>query len=127
VAKMTINKTVKFTVSMPAADFKELEAGRRKTGRTRSQYIRDTVRASIPVPSSPAKGIEEEGASYKATTSPAIPEITDPEERRKRALAASGRFRSGLSDLSADHDRYLADAYPAAAPPEEEPPPGKPR
>ena len=29
------------------------------------------------------------------------------EERRKRAIAISGRFRSGVSDLSTEHDRYL--------------------
>jgi hypothetical protein len=33
------------------------------------------------------------------------------EERRKRALRAIGRFRSGPSDLSRRHDAYLAKAY----------------
>ena len=33
------------------------------------------------------------------------------EERRKRAVAATGRFRSGRSDLSTNHDNYLAEAY----------------
>jgi len=32
-------------------------------------------------------------------------------ERRKRAIAASGRFRSGLTDLSTAHDKYLSEAY----------------
>lgn len=32
------------------------------------------------------------------------------EERRRRALAVIGRFRSGLSDLAENHDRYLAEA-----------------
>lgn len=118
-----MKKTVKFTISMSAADFKELESRRRKTGRTRSQFIRDAVRASKPV-ARPAPGIEEEGGSYKAGISL---DVTDLKERRRRALAVSGRFRSGLSDLSADHDRYLEDAYSAAAPPEEEPQAGKPR
>ncbi len=35
----------------------------------------------------------------------------DREERKRRALAAAGRFRSGLGDLSTDHDRYLNEAY----------------
>jgi Arc/MetJ-type ribon-helix-helix transcriptional regulator len=30
-------------------------------------------------------------------------------ERKKRALAIAGRFRSGLSDLSTQHDAYLAE------------------
>ncbi len=33
------------------------------------------------------------------------------EERRKRAIAAAGRFRSGVSDLSTAHDKYLNEAY----------------
>lgn len=37
-------------------------------------------------------------------------EIGD-EERRRRAIAAAGRFRSGLRDLSTEHDRYLNEAY----------------
>jgi hypothetical protein len=33
-----------------------------------------------------------------------------PEERISRAIGAAGRFRSGLRDLSAGHDRYLGEA-----------------
>ena len=33
------------------------------------------------------------------------------EERRQRALDVVGRFSSGLSDVSSEHDRYLADAF----------------
>lgn len=33
------------------------------------------------------------------------------EERRQRAVAATGRFRSGKSDLSTNHDDYLKKAY----------------
>ena len=35
----------------------------------------------------------------------------DIEERRRRAIAAAGRFRSGASNVSAKHDEYLADAF----------------
>ncbi len=35
----------------------------------------------------------------------------DDDERRRRAIAAAGRFRSGLKDLSTKHDRYLNEAY----------------
>ena len=34
-----------------------------------------------------------------------------PRELRARAAAVSGRFRSGLKDLSSEHDRYLAEDY----------------
>lgn len=33
------------------------------------------------------------------------------EERRKRAIAAAGRFRSEKSDVSTNHDEYLVEAY----------------
>jgi 16S rRNA U516 pseudouridylate synthase RsuA-like enzyme len=32
-------------------------------------------------------------------------------ERRRRALAIVGKFRSGKRDVSSNHDRYLAEAY----------------
>jgi Spy/CpxP family protein refolding chaperone len=35
----------------------------------------------------------------------------DPEDLKRRALAVSGRFRSGLRDLSTEHDRYLEKAF----------------
>jgi predicted transcriptional regulator len=35
----------------------------------------------------------------------------DDDERRRRAIAAAGRFRSGLRDLSTKHDRYLNEAW----------------
>jgi hypothetical protein len=37
--------------------------------------------------------------------------VVDAEERRRRAIAAIGRFRSGKTDLSTDHDRYLAEDF----------------
>jgi predicted DNA-binding protein len=37
--------------------------------------------------------------------------VDDGPARRQRALAAVGRFRSGRSDVSAEHDRYLADDF----------------
>ena len=33
------------------------------------------------------------------------------EERRRRAIAAAGRFRSGTSDVSSEHDRHLVEAF----------------
>ena len=35
----------------------------------------------------------------------------DREERKRRALAAVGTFRSGVRDTSARHDRDLAEAF----------------
>jgi len=35
----------------------------------------------------------------------------DLEERKRRAIAAAGRFHSGLGDFSTNHDDYLSEAY----------------
>ena len=35
------------------------------------------------------------------------------DERRRRAIAAIGRYHSGQSDISTRHDDYLAEAYEA--------------
>ncbi|MGI6662766.1 MAG: ribbon-helix-helix domain-containing protein [Bacillota bacterium] len=32
-------------------------------------------------------------------------------ERVRRAIQAAGRFRSGLHDVSTNHDKYLAEVY----------------
>jgi hypothetical protein len=37
-------------------------------------------------------------------------EIT-AEERKKRAINAAGRFRSGKRDISTKHDEYLTEAF----------------
>jgi metal-responsive CopG/Arc/MetJ family transcriptional regulator len=75
-------KTVKFAVSMPEEVFKELESLRRKTGWTRSQFIRDAIRAWKAEFSRPS-GVKEETEEYKKK----IPtDIIDLEERRGRAI-----------------------------------------
>ena len=33
------------------------------------------------------------------------------EQRRKRAMAAAGQFRSGVKDLAVSHDAYLTEAF----------------
>jgi len=35
----------------------------------------------------------------------------DREAIKRRAIAAAGQFRSGVSDLAANHDSYLSEAY----------------
>lgn len=37
--------------------------------------------------------------------------VRDREEVKRRALSVVGAFRSGVSDLAAEHDRYLAEAF----------------
>jgi Arc/MetJ-type ribon-helix-helix transcriptional regulator len=33
------------------------------------------------------------------------------EQRRRQAMAAAGRFRSGIKDLAASHDSYLTEIF----------------
>ncbi|MGH9243165.1 MAG: hypothetical protein ACRD29_02365 [Acidimicrobiales bacterium] len=35
----------------------------------------------------------------------------DKQELMRRALEVAGKYRSGLSDVSVNHDHYLAEAY----------------
>jgi hypothetical protein len=110
-----MGNTVKFTISVSAGEFKELEALRRKAGKTRSQFLREAVHGweggdlerSAGAPKA-AAGVKEDSARYGAPAS-ALPEFTDISELRRRAIAAAGRFRSGVADLSTAHDRYLED------------------
>lgn len=41
----------------------------------------------------------------------ALIESGDWAERRRRALAAAGRFSSGSADVSVRHDEHLTDAF----------------
>jgi len=111
-----MSKTVKFAVSMSAAEFKELESLRRKKSVTRSQFIRDAVNAWKAEYSRPS-GIKEDAADYKRAISS---DLIDPEERRRRALAAAGRFRSGIPDLSSNHDKHLEEVYSETSPAKDE-------
>jgi len=37
--------------------------------------------------------------------------VIDIQERRKRALDAVGKFRSGKRDISREHDKYLTEVF----------------
>lgn len=39
------------------------------------------------------------------------PVVLNAKEKRKRALAAAGRYRSGKRDISREHDKHLAEAF----------------
>lgn len=116
-----MKKTAKFAVSMPEPEFRDVESLRRKSGKTRSQFVRDAIRAwkSSPVPSGSGQArssrqdkaspsVQEEACRYGAQ--PCL-DLTDETERRRRAIAAAGRFKSDVGDLSVKHDEHLEDAY----------------
>ena len=39
--------------------------------------------------------------------------LVSDDEKRRRAMAAAGRFRSEVGDISINHDKYLAEDDPA--------------
>jgi hypothetical protein len=102
-----MGKTVKFAISMSEEDFEELESLRQRTGRTRSQFMRDAVRAWKEEFIRPLDVTEGPGEYKREIPS----DLIDLEERRRRALAAAGRFRSDISDISLKHDEHLEDIY----------------
>ncbi|MCC7355739.1 MAG: ribbon-helix-helix protein, CopG family, partial [Anaerolineae bacterium] len=49
---------------------------------------------------------EHQGDSLAEVIRRAVAQFLETEERRRRALAIAGRFRSGQSDISERHDDY---------------------
>ena len=76
----------------------------------------DELRALQEVAAKEERTVEEllrsrvEPLLHKPSIGKDEPQI-DREELKRRALAISGRFRSGLNDLSTEHDRYLEEAF----------------
>lgn len=57
---------------------------------------------------------DDRGVSVAALVRDAVDELTetsDREARWERALAAVGKYRSGLTDVSERHDDYLAEDF----------------
>jgi hypothetical protein len=116
-----VSKTAKFAISMSEAEFKDLEAQRRRAKKTRSAFVREAVRAwqrregGLGAIGSPGAAIKEDSGRY----GPGAPEperLTDISELRRRAIAAAGRFRSDVGDLSVNHDKYLEGDYAVTGP-----------
>ena len=101
-------KTVKFSISIPAPEFKALEVARGMGVRRRSQFIREAVLKAHDEQTAgvEAFSVREDRSAYG---SPHPADMTDMAELRQRAIAAAGRFESGVPDLSVEHDRYLTD------------------
>jgi len=107
-----MSKTAKFTISMPEAEFKTIEAERRRARKTRSEFVREAVRSGLPHEGRAGASSARPGAvkeeSGRCELPKAAPEtLADMAELRRRAIAAAGSFRSGASDLSVNHDKYL--------------------
>ena len=79
------------------------------------------VRTQIQLSEKQAKALKKLAARRNVSVAELIRQAVDEElraaggidrdERKRRALAAAGRFHSGLTDLSTEHDHYLAEAF----------------
>lgn len=76
------------------------------------------VRTQIQLTEQQAQALKEiaarQGVSMAELIRESVDRIIDERERKEKwrsALATMGRYRSGLSDVSANHDEYLAEDY----------------
>ena len=79
---------IRTQVQLTEGQFKALRQESAATGRS----VADLIRQGVDRYLSERSGIERD-------------------ERIKRAIAAAGKFSSGLRDVSAKHDKYLAEAF----------------
>ena len=78
--------------------------------RTQVQLTERQMKALRQMSGASGKSIADlvrQGVDRLLASQPALSQ----EERIQRAMRVAGRFRSGASDVSAHHDRYLAEAY----------------
>jgi hypothetical protein len=115
-----MKKSVKFAISMSGPDFRDIEILRGKAAMTRSQFVREAIRAwkAGGGPTGPGRAggsrrggaglsVQEEAWAYGGAQP--FPDLADEADRRRRAIAAAGRFSSGVGDLSEHHDEYMED------------------
>ena len=79
------------------------------------------IRTQIQLSVAQAKALKDQAARQNISVAELIRQAVDDrlraaagidlEERKRRAIAAAGRFHSGQSDLSLAHDHYLTEAY----------------
>jgi predicted transcriptional regulator len=78
-------------------------------------------RTQIQLPDDQARALKDLAARRNQSIASLIREAVDewlrgagsvdPHERKRRAIAAAGRFRSGHRDVSVEHDRHLSEAF----------------
>lgn len=79
------------------------------------------VRTQIQLTEKQAKALKKLASSRQLSMAELIrqgvdailisPMVLNAEEKRKRALAVAGRYRSGKRNISREHDKHLAEAF----------------
>jgi len=109
-------------ISIPEWQYRFLREQASRTGQSIAGFIRKLIEQEAQAVQRPVEedpiweivGIGQGGPPYDV--SERVDEFLygvqgeiDIEERRRRAIAAAGRFHSGASDISTKHDEYLAE------------------
>mgnify|MGYP005873008363 CR=1 FL=1 len=85
-----------------------------------SQKVTTTVRTQIQLTEEQAQALKRLAADRHVSMAEIMRRSMDrihsyagtsEDERWQRAGAVAGRFRSGKTDIAANHDRHLAEAY----------------
>ena len=83
----------------------------RSTGMVRTQVQLTREQAQALKKLSKTTGLSSAELIRRALTPFLRDGLNGAEERRRRAMAIVGRFRSGHPDMSVEHDRYLDEDY----------------
>jgi hypothetical protein len=85
------------------------------------QHVGIVIRTQVQLTESQMKALRQASADTGKSVAELIRQGVDlylagrnepsREERIKRAIRAAGRFSSGLTDVSVNHDKYLTEAY----------------
>jgi len=110
-------RMIRTIISLPAEEKEWLDAYGERHAISSAQVVRLAIKdlqSRTGEGTQPgAKGVGEGSAAY----GPLVPQnLVDIAEVKRRAVAAAGRFASGVPDLSIDHDRYLAGEKPEMRP-----------
>ena len=112
----TLMTTLKLQeVAMPTVGIRELKSQAseiiRQVREDRVEYL-VTLRGEPVATLSPVEGWELEAGQLRgAIATRASESPIDDQRARRRAIEAAGTFHSGVTDLSVEHDRYLAEAF----------------
>jgi len=79
---------IRTQIQLTESQLKKLRQASSASGRSIADLVREGVELYLATRSAPSR-----------------------EERVRRAVAVAGRFSSGSSDVSSNHDRYLSEAF----------------
>jgi len=111
-------------ISLPEWQYHFLREQASRTGQSMAGFIRKLIEQEAQAVQRPVEedpiweivGIGQGGPPYDVSERVdeflySVQGEIDADERRRRAIAAAGRFHSGASDISEKHDEYLKETF----------------